>query len=98
METATISATLVQKEDVRDLRFPASEVLEDSAEQVLRKQRLERALKLGNGSKHKVKLVFSDSGGMKSVETTIWGLTDNNVILKRGVIIPLRRIYEVIQH
>jgi len=30
------------------------------------------------------------------VETTIWGVTDNRVILKQGVVIPVNRIHKII--
>ncbi len=30
------------------------------------------------------------------VETTIWGVTDKRVILKKGVVIPINRIYKSI--
>jgi hypothetical protein len=30
------------------------------------------------------------------VETTIWGVTDNRVILKQGVVIPVNRIHKIV--
>lgn len=57
---------------------------------------LERALALGNLEKTKVRIFFEDTDGMKMVETTIWSLTDDRVILKGNVGIPLRRIWQVV--
>ena len=31
----------------------------------------------------------------KKVETTIWGFTDKNVILKKTIVIPIRCVHEV---
>mgnify|MGYP006144176067 CR=1 FL=1 len=59
------------------------------------KQAVKDVVELGNASKGKVKIIFEDVEGMKKVETTIWGFTDKNVILKKTTIIPIRRIHEV---
>ena len=52
-------------------------------------------MRLGNSLKRKVKIIFKDIVGLKEVETTIWGFTDKNVILKKTTIIPIRCIQEV---
>ena len=52
--------------------------------------------KIINLEQVKVKMYFRDSEGDKSVETTVWGLTRNDVILKESTIIPLNRILKVI--
>ena len=44
----------------------------------------------------KIKIVFKDESGLKSVFTTIWATGEKNIVLKRGVIIPIRRIVDVI--
>jgi len=41
------------------------------------------------------KILFEDASELKRVETTIWGITDKNIILKRGTIIPIQRIHEI---
>ena len=56
---------------------------------------LEKALKLGNNEQHKIKIIFEDDTNKKQVETTVWGLTDKQVILKQGISIPIHRIIEV---
>ena len=36
---------------------------------------------------------FEDDLFKRVVETTVWGITDDKVILKQGTIIPINRIY-----
>ncbi|MCC1483282.1 hypothetical protein J1C55_01655 [Winogradskyella sp. E313] len=57
--------------------------------------KLKRAMALGNLEQEKVKIIFIDNEGFKRVETTIWGVTDKNVILKESTLIPLGRIVSV---
>ncbi|PCJ25530.1 MAG: hypothetical protein COA97_07620 [Flavobacteriales bacterium] len=93
--TATISATAIEKEDVPQLTFPKSDVLLSEMEQSERKRRIVRAMKLGNNGKYKVKIIFEDLESLKKVETTIWGVTEKNIILKKGTLIPIHRIHEI---
>lgn len=53
-------------------------------------------MSLGNLEKVKVKIFFEDDKSKIYVETTIWGVTDESVILKQGLVIPNKRIYKVI--
>jgi len=93
--TATKKPTMVEKETISNLSFPKEEVLKDAEKQKELKTALDRAMKLGNAYKGKVKIVFEDSEGLKAVETTIWGVTDKNVLLKQTTLIPIRRILEI---
>ncbi len=86
----------IEKEQVRELRFPAGEVLHNEEERHRRQSELDRALVLGNVDHNKVRIIFSDSEGLKEVQTTIWAVTDERIILKSGMVIPIRRIVEVI--
>lgn len=85
----------IEKEDIRGLKFPDTEVLSSKDSIRLRESDLARALKLGNLEHNKIKIVFEDSEGLKQVETTVWGVTDKRVILKQGVLIPIHRIHEI---
>ncbi|MGE0561249.1 MAG: hypothetical protein AB7O47_05495 [Flavobacteriales bacterium] len=93
--TATPIPQIVAKEDISKLIFPKEEVLKDAEKQKELKATLDKALKLGNAYKGKVKILFEDNEGLKSVETTIWGLTDKNILLKQTIILPTRRIHEI---
>lgn len=83
---------LIQKEDIPQLTFPKVEVLKDPSEIQQRFNDLNRALSLGNLEHSKIKIYFEDNLSKKVVETTVWGLTDQRVILKQGNVIPINRI------
>jgi hypothetical protein len=86
---------LIEKEQISVLKFPSKEVLIDETARKERIQTLLVGLTLGNGQRRKVKIIFEDSEGIKQVETTIWAVTEKNVILKQGVCVPIHRIHKV---
>lgn len=87
----------IDKELISTLTFPENDVLDDDKEAILqRKNDLNRALTLGNLEHLKIKIYFEDDTSKKMVDTTIWGLTDERIILKQGVVIPIKRIYKTI--
>lgn len=86
----------IEKEAIAQLRFPEKEVLNSDEDRRNREINLQRALSLGNLEKSKARIVFEDESGKKSVETTVWGITDKRIILKQGIHIPIHRIHEVI--
>lgn len=96
MQTSTPTAVLIDKELVKNLRFPSSEILTSTEEIVRRKEELRRALVLGNVDHNKVRIIFNDSEGEKMVETTIWAVTELRIILKSGMVIPINRIRAII--
>ncbi|MEW7288959.1 hypothetical protein [Aquimarina sp. 2304DJ70-9] len=85
----------IEKEEIQFLHFPKDEVLDNKRDKKMRNLTLKRALSLGNLEHVKVKIIFADEEGVKKVETTIWGITDKVVILKRSVVIPLERIISI---
>ncbi|UGS24609.1 hypothetical protein [Flavobacterium channae] len=87
---------LIEKESITALNFPKEDVLEEKEDILDRKNDLERALALGNLEHLKIKIYFEDDSSKKLVETTIWGVTDNRVILKQGVVIPVNRIHKIV--
>lgn len=93
--TPNMNVQTIQKEQIEFLKFPKKDVLEKKKDQINRFLNLQRALSLGNLEHHKVRIVFVDDNGFKKVETTIWGITDKEVILKRSMIIPLKRIISI---
>lgn len=52
-------------------------------------------MSIGNLEHDKVIILFQDIQGLKKVNTTIWGVTDKEIILKKGVIIPIHRIENI---
>ncbi len=85
----------INKERIGDLRFPNSDVLSEQDMISARQSDLDRALALGNLEHAKIRIYFEDAESRKMVETTVWGVTDNRVILKQGVVIPIGRIHSV---
>ncbi|MDY8135487.1 hypothetical protein [Aquimarina sp. 2201CG5-10] len=85
----------IEKEQIRFLNFPKEDVLNKRKDQIDRFFELQRALSLGNLEHQKVRIIFVDDQGFKRVETTIWGITDKEVILKKSTIIPLERILSI---
>ncbi len=86
----------IDKEEVESLSFPKVEVLQESFEILQRKTDLERALTLGNLEHVKMKIYFEDDVCGRVVETTVWGVTSDRIILKQGVVIPINRIHKII--
>jgi hypothetical protein len=86
---------VIDKEAISELKFPDKDVLQDKEAIILRNHDLQRALSLGNLEYSKISIYFKDNVSAKMVNTTIWGLTDKRVILKKGVLIPISRIYKI---
>ncbi|KQB42169.1 hypothetical protein B6A10_13485 [Flavobacterium sp. L1I52] len=87
--------TIIEKEDIASLKFPATDVLDDDGEVKTRISEINRALSLGNLEHSKIKIFFEDNESKKIVNTTVWAVTDKNVVLKQGVVIPIHRIYKL---
>ena len=87
---------LIDKEIITSLNFPKEDVLEDKEDIAERRNNLDRALSLGNLEHAKIKIYFEDDTSKRMVETTIWGVTDERVILKQGVVIPVNRIHKIV--
>ena len=85
----------IDKEAIAALKFPSTDVLEDNDQIKMRFSEVNRALSLGNLEHSKIKIFFEDVESKKVVDTTVWGVTDKNVILKQGVMIPIHRIHKL---
>jgi len=84
---------IIQKEDIPQLKFSKKEALKTSKERSLRAYYLNRASKLGNLLKNKVKIYFKNhKDELLQVYTTIWAVTSDFVVLKKGITIPKNRI------
>jgi hypothetical protein len=87
---------LINKETISELVFPFNDVLEKKDDQQKRLEKLKTAMVLGNGFKHKVKIIFRDLHERRFVETTIWFVSDSHVTLKSGLIMPISCIEDVL--
>jgi hypothetical protein len=89
-------AISIDKEAVDTLRFHPADVLEDTDSKAQRDDELHRALTIGNNEHVKTKIYFEDDiNRLYVVETTVWGVTDKRVILKKGTIIPIASIFKI---
>ena len=87
---------IIEKENIQSLKFPNSDVLKDNDAIYQRQNDLNRAQSLGNLEHSKIRIFFEDNQSKKVVETTVWAVTDNIVVLKQGVGIPINRIFKSI--
>jgi hypothetical protein len=86
---------LIKKEEISSLTFPQYEVLQSIDEINQREKDLNKALKLGNLHKQKIRIFFQDIMSNKHIETTIWQVNSTHISLKGGLVIPVRSIYKI---
>ena len=92
-----MDAILINKEDISGkVDFVEQDVLLSKEARIMRQKKLEDAMRLGNGYKGKITLVFATNEGDRAVETTVWATTDSTVQLKGDVQIPIHSIRDVI--
>lgn len=86
----------INKENIKDLKFTLSDVLEAPEAKKMRAADLHRALVLGNLLQNKVQIVFEDkTQKLYEVDTTVWAVGDRFVTLKGGVHVPINAIHEI---
>lgn len=95
MANLTRNPASIQKEIVPFLHYPETDVLDNDTDRKIRKSKLEKATTIGNLDHTKVKIIFEDIHGLKSVETTIWATTERKILLKKGAFIPINRIHDI---
>jgi hypothetical protein len=88
METVKI----IEKEELPTIKFINYDVLNTNEERDLRREHLEKAMILGNGSKGKSKIFFMSQIGILEVEKNVWAASDDEINLKDGLMIPLHAI------
>jgi len=87
---------LILKEDIYSIEFSKKDVLNDTKQKKLRHHHLNRAAQLGNLLKNKVNIYFKDKeSNLMRVNTTIWAVTKDFVVLKKGTVIPLKSIMHI---
>ena len=92
----TSTPTLIEKENVADLLFPTQAIDKTKEDMVKLIRKLRRSMVLGNIHRTKMRIIFEDNIGLKEVRTTIWAVGDKNIVLKKGVVIPINRLVDVI--
>lgn len=82
---------LIPKEDIANYAFVAS--AENRSLHWYKE--LAYAVRLGNEFKGKTSITFETTDGPKSVQTTVWSVTDKYLQLKGGISIPLSSIIDI---
>lgn len=85
----------IDKREVAFLKWPKEDISMDEQKNMLLLKKLHVAVILGNIEKHKCKIFFEDSVGLKSIETTICAVCDKNISIKSGIWIPINRIIDL---
>ncbi len=89
------TVTVIEKENLGSVAFPAEDVLKSSEDQKRRLGQLNQATSLGNLEHGKVHIRFATTEGICEVHTTIWHADEKHIVLKGGQSIPTRCILEV---
>lgn len=84
-------ATIIAKEHIPDYRIIPAFVDRSS----FWMNQLQYSVRLGNEFKGKTVVTFETTKGPRAVETTIWSVTDNHLMLKGGVDIPLSSVIDI---
>lgn len=93
---ATLKPTVIEKEIIPNLLFPTIPINKTKEEMKKLVLKLKRSMVLGNIDRTKMRIIFEDNEGVKEVRTTIWAVGDKNIVLKKGVTIPINRLRDVI--
>lgn len=83
--------TMILKEEIRDYEIVPS--YEGEARKW--REELSYAERLGNQFKGKTTITFQTTRGSRTVQTTVWSLADDYIVLKGGITVPLNSITEV---
>lgn len=84
------------KEFLHLIKFSQKDVIKTETDKRNRCSQLIRAMQLGNLFKNKVTISFKDAEDrLMQINTTIWGVTRQSVILKKGINIPISSIISV---
>ena len=86
---------IIEKEELPTIKFVSYDVLNTKEEKVFRREQVEKAMLIGNGSKGKSKIFFMGDTGLLEVETTVWSASDDVITLKSGLMIPLHAITKI---
>ena len=85
------TAELIEKEEVSQYHLIKAETGNEN----ITKEKLQRALRLGNEFKGKTKITFMTDQGLKRIETTVWSVTDEFIQIKGGVALPLYALVNI---
>lgn len=88
-----MESVIIPKEEIPNIRFAENLHIKEVDEQKKLIANLYRAQALGNLEKIKVRIIFyTHEFQRRAVETTVWGVGEDNIMLKHGYCIPIRSI------
>jgi hypothetical protein len=91
-----LTKTHIDKSLIAGLKFSKDDVLNTQEEKSIRNWKLNRALQVGNNYKTHVNLVFQDlEKQVYSTELTVWAVTDNQVVLKGTMMVPISSVIDI---
>lgn len=85
----------IEKEQLKTLNFPKQDVLLDNKQRRLRFANAQRARILGNIEKIKAKINFHTTEGLREVNTTVWHVDQDFIMLKGASALPIRSVYSI---
>jgi hypothetical protein len=92
-----VATKKIEKEEVENLRFPNKPIkVRTKEEQIALVLKLKKAEQLGNLFHNKIEIIFQDEEGLKELNTTIWAVGEDHILLKKGVFIPVNRIVSIV--
>ena len=92
----TNPSCLITKEEIQSINFSNNDVLNNKQQKSVRSYCLTRAMQLGNLLKNKVDIYFKNNEDrLMRVQTTVWAVTTDAVILKQGIRIPKNSIVSI---
>ena len=86
---------IISKEDIPSYEIIRGDALTNPVDIARRREDVERAMKLGNIDHQKVKIIFETTEGTMAVETTVWEVTQNYLILKSNMALPIRCVHRI---
>lgn len=91
----TLKSHFIGIHQIETLTFEDIDLLVENDLKRKRENDLNKAMKLGNSYKEKVKIYFKDEDSNRHVYTSVWHVSSTHVTLKYGTVIPVKAIYKV---
>lgn len=85
----------IEKEEIKNLSFLDKDVLNSEVEQKERFYFAQKARTLGNIEKSKSRICFHTTNGIYEVNTTVWDVDNDFIMLKGASALPLKSVYSI---
>ena len=85
----------IRKTEIKDCFFLRSTTGVTEQEQREHNRKLHLAMLLKQRGENNVKIIFNTIDGYKEVAGTVWGATENTIVLHGGDFVPLEAVADV---